>query len=50
MLRKPGYGYHIAPQGFMIYADFLSKVGRLKNKPTSWKEMFWPEIHDLNGN
>jgi NitT/TauT family transport system substrate-binding protein len=49
MLRKPGYGYHIAPQGFMVYADFLHQVGRLKNKPASWKDMFWQEIHDLNG-
>jgi NitT/TauT family transport system substrate-binding protein len=49
MLRRPGYGYHIAPQGFMVYADFLAKAGRLKNKPASWKDMFFEEIHDLNG-
>jgi len=49
MLRQPGFGYHIAPQGFMIYADFLHKIGRIKNKPASWKDMFFSEIHDLNG-
>lgn len=49
MLRQPGFGYHLAPQGFMVYAEFLHKVGRLKNKPASWKDMFWQEIHDLNG-
>lgn len=49
MLRQPGFGYHLAPQGFMVYADFMYKVGRLKNKPDSWKDMFWQEIHDLKG-
>jgi NitT/TauT family transport system substrate-binding protein len=49
MLRQPGFGYHLAPQGFMQYAEFMHKVGRLKNKPDSWKDMFWHEIHDLKG-
>jgi NitT/TauT family transport system substrate-binding protein len=49
MLRTPGMGFHVAPDGFMVYAEFLNKVGRLKNKPASWKDLFWPEIHDLKG-
>lgn len=49
MLKNPGLGYHVAPNNTMLYADFLHKVGRLKNKPASWKDYFWPEIHDLNG-
>jgi NitT/TauT family transport system substrate-binding protein len=49
MLKTPGMGFHVAPDGFMVYADFLNKIGRLKNKPDSWKDLFWPEIHDLKG-
>lgn len=49
MLKTPGMGYHVAPDGFMVYAEFLNKIGRLKNKPASWKDLFWPEIHDLKG-
>jgi NitT/TauT family transport system substrate-binding protein len=33
----------------MVYAEFLHKIGRLKNKPASWKDLFFPEIHDLKG-
>jgi len=25
------------------------KVGTLKNNPASWKDLFFPEIHDLPG-
>lgn len=49
MLKLPGFGYHVAPNGFMVYADFMHQIGRLKNKPSSWKDLFWPEIHDLKG-
>jgi len=27
----------------------MHKVGRIKVVPASWKDMFWPEIHDLDG-
>lgn len=49
MLKQPGYGFHVAPQGFMIYGEFMSKIGRLKNKPTSWKDIFFEDVHDLKG-
>lgn len=49
MLKNPGLGYHVAPNNTMLYADFLHQIGRLKNKPASWKDYFWPEIYDLQG-
>jgi len=33
----------------MKIVDFLYKVGRIKKKPASWKDMFFPEAHGLNG-
>jgi NitT/TauT family transport system substrate-binding protein len=33
----------------MVYADFLHKTGRLKNKPASWKDMFFEDIHNEKG-
>jgi NitT/TauT family transport system substrate-binding protein len=33
----------------MKFIDFMYKVGRLKKKPDSWKDMFFPEAHSLNG-
>ena len=29
--------------------DFMNASGTIKGKPTSWKEMFFPEVHDLSG-
>jgi NitT/TauT family transport system substrate-binding protein len=49
MMKLPGFGFHIAPQGIMGYADFLNKTGRMKNKPASWKDLFFDEIHDMKG-
>ncbi len=50
MLNDPQIRYTMAPEGTMRFADFLHKVGRIKEKPQSWKDMFFPEIHNLPGN
>lgn len=49
MLKLPGFGFHVAPNGIMVYADFLNKTGRMKNKPVSWKDLFFQEVHDMKG-
>lgn len=49
MLSAPGYGFDIVPHGFMIYSEFMSSVGRLKNKPESWKDQFFSDIHEWGG-
>ena len=37
------------PMGMMKIAEFMHKTGQIKIQPSSWKEMFFPEIHDLPG-
>lgn len=37
------------PQGFMKYAGFLHERGALKNKPESWKDIFFSVAHSLSG-
>jgi NitT/TauT family transport system substrate-binding protein len=37
------------PQRMMLFAEFLHKVGAVKDKPGSWKEMFYTEVHHLPG-
>ena len=49
MLTSPGVDYTLAPSGVMKYADFMYAHGLIKVKPTSWKDVFFPEIHDLHG-
>jgi NitT/TauT family transport system substrate-binding protein len=33
----------------MKFADFMAHVGRLKTKPQSWKDYFFPEAHGMKG-
>jgi NitT/TauT family transport system substrate-binding protein len=39
----------MTPQNSMKFADFMHSVGTIKEKPADWKELFFPEIHDLPG-
>lgn len=39
----------VVPENTMKFADFMASVGRLKAKPTSWKDYFFPEIYDQKG-
>ena len=49
MLNDPEIKYTMAPEGTMYFARFLNKVGTIKDMPASWKDMFFPEIHNLKG-
>jgi NitT/TauT family transport system substrate-binding protein len=39
----------MVPENTMKYADFMGSVGRLKVKPESWKDYFFPEAQDMKG-
>lgn len=41
--------YTLAPERTFIFADFLWRTGAIKAKPESWKDYFFPDIHDLSG-
>ena len=41
--------YTITPSGVMQYADFMFAHGLIKVKPASWKDVFFPEVHDRPG-
>jgi len=41
--------FTVTPENTMKYADFLYKSGTLKQRPSSWKDLFFPEIHELSG-
>ena len=49
MMSDPQIEYTLAPQRVMPFATFMYDVGTLKTKPASWKDLFFPEIHDLSG-
>jgi len=39
----------MTPLNAMKFAAFMASVGSLKEAPKSWKDLFFPEVHDLNG-
>ena len=39
----------MAPENSMKFANFMHAVGSLKAAPQSWRDLFFPEIHDLDG-
>lgn len=49
MLNDPQIVITRTPQNIQKYADFMIKVGTLKKKPASWKDLFFSDIHDLPG-
>jgi NitT/TauT family transport system substrate-binding protein len=42
--------FSAAPSKILPFAEYMQKTGLLKNKVTSWKDVFFEEIHDLPGN
>jgi NitT/TauT family transport system substrate-binding protein len=50
ILEQPDMRYSLAPEGVMRYVNFLHKIGVIKAKPESWKDMFFPGVvHELAG-
>jgi sulfonate transport system substrate-binding protein len=49
LLRDPRYRYILTPHATTKWADFMYRMGRIKAAPASWKDLFWPEIHNLEG-
>jgi NitT/TauT family transport system substrate-binding protein len=49
VLSDPHIKFTTTPENLMKYADFMHDIGSIKNRPTSWKDMFFPEIHGAPG-
>ncbi len=49
MLNDPKIVYTMTPQNVMAYVNFMAKVGTIKVKPDSWKDLFFPNAHSLAG-
>jgi NitT/TauT family transport system substrate-binding protein len=49
LLADPAFAYILTPHATMKWASFMYKVGRIKAAPATWKDLFWPELHDREG-
>ncbi len=48
-ISDPDNVWTTAPQQSMEFATFMHKVGTMKRLPSSWKDMYMPESHELKG-
>jgi NitT/TauT family transport system substrate-binding protein len=46
----PQVKWTMAPVNSMKFAEFMHSVGSIKVKPATWKDMYFPEVHGLEGN
>ena len=49
MLDDPQIVFTTTPLNIMRYANFMAKIGMIKVKPDSWKDLFFPNVHGLAG-
>jgi NitT/TauT family transport system substrate-binding protein len=49
ILNDPENVFTTTPQNVMKYAEFMHKVGSIKEKPAAWSDLFFPEIHGKQG-
>lgn len=49
VLDDPNNLFTLTPQGIMIYVNFMHRIGLIRHQPKDWQELFFPEIHDLQG-
>lgn len=50
ILENPQVTSSMTPKGVMKFTDFASRIGTLKVRLKSWKDLFFPEVADLPGN
>lgn len=48
-LADPNTIFSLGPKKLRPLTDFMHEAGLIKAKPLSWKELFFPEVHDLEG-
>jgi NitT/TauT family transport system substrate-binding protein len=49
ILADPNSRFSTVPDGTMKYAEFMARVGTIKARPTSWKDLFFPPIYAAGG-
>jgi NitT/TauT family transport system substrate-binding protein len=50
IVTQPGFKFSKSPATVGAMTEFMHKIGLIKNKPASWKDLFFSEAHGLPGN
>jgi NitT/TauT family transport system substrate-binding protein len=49
VIKQPGAVFSATPQRSMLWAEYMHRIGLIKQKPASWKDFAFPQIHDRQG-
>ena len=49
IIDNPQYEFSVTPKNTYPLAEFLYRVGAIKNKPDSWKDYFFQDAKPLQG-
>jgi len=49
IVESPDVSYTLSPERTFVFAEFLARTGGVKAKAQTWKDYFFPDIHDLPG-
>jgi sulfonate transport system substrate-binding protein len=49
IINDKDYAYTLSPEKVFKTATFMARIGSVKDRPESWKDLFFPEIHGLPG-
>jgi len=49
VLRDPDIKFTTTPENTETYAEFMREIGSIENRPESWRDLFFPEIHGAPG-
>ena len=49
VLNDPHVKFTTTPENVMKYAEFMHDLGSIKNRPGSWTDLFFSEIHNAPG-
>lgn len=49
VLRDPDIEFTTTPANTVKYAEFMREIGSIENRPESWRDLFFPEIHGAQG-
>lgn len=49
ILADPDIRFTTVPESTMRYAEFMHAIGSIEHRPASWRDLFFPEVHDRPG-
>lgn len=49
VLNDPDIQFTTTPESIMKYAEFMKSIHSIEHLPMSWKDLFFPEIHEKAG-